>query len=52
MEEKETGEQNGSIGYNVVDRTPVGKLVHAGYFTYPKFWGRGYYSGSVVKTKI
>lgn len=42
MEEKETGEQIGSIGYNVVDRTPVGKLVHVGYFTYPRFWGRGY----------
>lgn len=29
-------------GYTVTDNTPAGKLVHAGYFTYPKFWGNGY----------
>ena len=32
MELKETHEQVGSIGYTVVDRTPVGKIVHMGYF--------------------
>lgn len=42
IELKETHEQVGSIGYTVVDNTPAGKLVHAGYFTYPEFWGNGY----------
>lgn len=42
MELKSTHEQIGSIGYTVKDRTPVGKIVHAGYFTYPKFWHNGY----------
>ena len=41
-EEKESGRQLGSVGYTVTDRTPVGKLVHAGYFYFPEFWGRGY----------
>ena len=44
MELKDTHEQVGSIGYTVVDETPVGKIVHFGYFTYPKFWGNGYTS--------
>lgn len=44
VELKDTHEQVGSIGYTVVDRTPVGKIVHAGYFTYPKFWNKGYVS--------
>lgn len=44
MELKDTHEQVGSIGYTVVDETPVGKIVHMGYFTYPKFWGNGYAS--------
>ena len=39
MELKDTHEQVGSIGYTVLDDTPVGKIVHLGYFTYPKFWG-------------
>lgn len=42
IELKATGEQVGSIGYTVTDSTPVGKLVHMGYFTYPRFWGNGY----------
>ncbi len=42
MESRATGEQLGSIGYTVTADTPVGKLVHLGYFTYPQFWGRGY----------
>ena len=44
MELNDTHEQVGSIGYTVVDRTPVGKIVHLGYFTYPKYWGNGYTS--------
>lgn len=42
MELKRNHEQVGSIGYTVEANTPVGKLVHLGYFTYPAFWGRGY----------
>lgn len=44
MELKGTHEQVGSIGYTVTTDTPVGKLINMGYFTYPKFWGRGYTS--------
>lgn len=42
MEKKETHEQIGSVGYTVVGDTPLGKLVHTGYFIYPQFWGKGY----------
>lgn len=41
-ERKEDGIQMGSVGYTVEGRTPAGKLVHAGYFYLPEFWGRGY----------
>lgn len=49
MELKGTHEQVGSIGYTVIDDTPVGKIVHLGYFTYPKFWGNGYVSEALRK---
>ena len=39
---KADGRQVGSVGYTVENTTPVGKLVHAGYFYLPEFWGRGY----------
>lgn len=42
MELKDSHEQVGSVGYTVISKTPVGKLVGAGYFTYPRFWGHGY----------
>lgn len=42
IELKDSHEQLGSIGYTVRDDTPVGKIVDAGYFIYPKFWGKGY----------
>ncbi len=42
VEEKESGRQLGSVGYTVTERLPVGKLVHAGYFYFPAFWGQGY----------
>lgn len=42
MELKDSHEQVGSIGYTVTNDTPVGKIVGAGYFIYPKFWGQGY----------
>ena len=49
MELKDTHEQVGSIGYTVIDSTPVGKIVHLGYFTYPKFWGNGYTSEALAR---
>ena len=49
MELKESHEQVGSVGYTVTDNTPAGKLVHAGYFTYPKFWGNGYTTEALKK---
>ncbi len=49
MELKNTHEQVGSIGYTVIDVTPVGKIVHLGYFTYPKFWGNGYVTEALHK---
>lgn len=42
IELKDSHEQLGSIGYTVIDNTPMGKIVGAGYFIYPKFWGKGY----------
>lgn len=42
IELKDSQEQVGSVGYMVTNDTPVGKIVHAGYFIYPKFWGKGY----------
>ena len=42
MELKDSHRQVGSIGYTVKARTPMGKIVHAGYFTYPEFWNNGY----------
>lgn len=42
IEMKETQEQIGSIGYTVIDNTPLGKIVNAGYLIYPKFLGKGY----------
>lgn len=49
IELKDSHEQVGSIGYTVVDNTPVGKIVHAGYFTYPKFWNKGYVSEAFTR---
>ncbi len=49
IELKDTHEQVGSVGYTVTDTTPLGKLVHAGYFSYPKFWNRGYMSDALQR---
>ena len=49
IELKDSHEQVGSIGYTVLDDTPVGKIVHLGYFSYPKFWGKGYMSEALKK---
>jgi len=49
MELKDSHEQVGSIGYTVTDDTPAGKMVHLGYFTYPRFWGNGYTTEALKK---
>ena len=49
MELKDSHEQVGSIGYTVTDESPAGKMVHLGYFTYPRFWGNGYTSEALQK---
>lgn len=47
IENKETKEHIGEIGYTVLDFTPVGKIVHLGYFTYQKHWNKGYVTEAV-----
>lgn len=49
IELKDTREQVGSAGYTVTDDTPVGKLVHAGYFSYPRFWSNGYMTEAITR---
>lgn len=49
VELKETKEQVGSVGYTVVDHTPLGKIVHVGYFSYPQFWNNGYITEALKK---
>lgn len=50
VELREDGRQLGSVGYTVGERTPVGKLVHAGYFYFPEFWGQGYGTEAFMET--
>ena len=33
----------------MVDNTPIGKIVHAGYFIYHKFWSKGYVTEAFKK---
>ena len=42
IEEKDSKEHIGEIGYTVTKFTPLGKLVGMGYFIRPKFWNKGY----------
>ncbi len=49
MELKDIHEQVGSIGYTVLDHTPVGKIVHLGYFIYPKYWGNNYTTEALAR---
>jgi len=42
IEDKESGAFVGTVGYTVIQITPVGKVVGAGYFMLPEYHGRGY----------
>lgn len=39
----------GEIGYTVTDFIPLGKQVELGYFTYERFWGKGYVTEAVKR---
>ena len=39
----------GSIGYTIIDTTPLGKIVHLGYMMLPKYHGFGYMTEVVKK---
>lgn len=49
IEEKNLHMQIGTVGYTVAEETPVGKLVHAGYFSYSQYWGKGYMTEAMKK---
>lgn len=40
--DKENGKFMGSIGYTIVDTTPLGKIVHFGYMLLPEYHKHGY----------
>jgi [ribosomal protein S5]-alanine N-acetyltransferase len=42
IENKNTNEFIGGIGYTVSNNTPFGKLVHMGYFILQNYWNKGY----------
>ena len=42
IEDKNSKEFIGEIGYTVIEETPFGKMVHLGYFIKEKYWGKGY----------
>ena len=42
MQMKNNGDFIGTIGYTVINDTPVGKLVGAGYFILPEYHNKGY----------
>ena len=42
IENKDTKEFIGEIGYTVTKDTPYGKLVHLGYFIKEKHWNKGF----------
>jgi ribosomal-protein-alanine N-acetyltransferase len=49
IENKDTKEYIGEIGYSVTQETPFGKIVNMGYFTKEKHWGRGYTTEALKK---
>jgi len=49
IENKETKEFIGEIGYTVINNTPYGKLVHLGYFILENYWNKGYVTEALKK---
>lgn len=47
---KGTGAFIGSVGYTITAKTPLGKVVHMGYFILPEYHGAGYTTEAVKKT--
>jgi len=49
IEEKETGAFVGTVGYTVIETTPVGKIVGLGYFILPEYHGKGYMTEALTE---
>jgi len=47
--DKTTGNYMGNIGYTITDVTPLGKVVHMGYFLLPEYHRQGYTPEAVKK---
>lgn len=47
LEKKDTKEHLGEVGYTVKAFTPVGKIVHLGYFIHTNYWNQGYTTEAV-----
>lgn len=47
--EKSTENYMGNIGYTITDSTPLGKVVHLGYFLLPEYHKQGYMPEAVRK---
>lgn len=47
LEKKDTKEHLGEVGYTVKSFTPVGKIVHLGYFIHTNYWNQGYTTEAV-----
>jgi ribosomal-protein-alanine N-acetyltransferase len=49
IEDKNTNEFIGEIGYTVLQNTPYGKFVHLGYFIKKEHWNKGYVTEAVKR---
>jgi ribosomal-protein-alanine N-acetyltransferase len=49
IENRNTKEHIGEIGYTVKQETPLGKIVDMGYFIKEKYWGKGYTTEALQK---
>ena len=49
IEDKNTKEYIGEIGYTVIKETPFGKIAGMGYFIKEKYWGKGYVTEALKK---
>lgn len=47
--DKVTGDYIGEVGYSITAETPIGNIVHMGYFILPEYHGRGYTAEAVKK---